>query len=77
MATQFGETMAKSIKLVLKSYGSFIQHGKLILSGVFFLFHLKVGVEESIVGGPLVSLQSNNTNSAKSKVSFKQLIRDL
>jgi hypothetical protein len=37
----------------------------------------KVGVEESIVNAPLVSLQSKNTNNAKSEVSFKQLIRDL
>jgi hypothetical protein len=38
---------------------------------------LKVGVEESIVNAPFVSLQSKNTNIAKSKVRFKQLIRDL
>jgi hypothetical protein len=43
----------------------------------FFKFHLKVGVEESIVSAPLVSLQSKNTNNPKSEVSFKQLIRDL
>jgi hypothetical protein len=38
---------------------------------------LEVGVEESIVNAPLVSLQSKNTNNAKSEVTFKQLIRDL
>jgi hypothetical protein len=32
-------------------------------------------VEESIVNAPLVSLQSKNTNNAKSEVRFKQLIR--
>jgi hypothetical protein len=37
-----------------------------------FKFILKVGVEESIV-----SLQSKNTNNAKSEVRFKHLIRDL
>jgi hypothetical protein len=37
----------------------------------FFKFHLKVGVEESIVNAPLVSLQSENTNNGKSEVSFK------
>jgi hypothetical protein len=42
-----------------------------------FKFIGKVGVEESIVNAPLVSLQSKNTNNAKSEVSFKQLIRDL
>jgi hypothetical protein len=44
---------------------------------MFFKCHLKVGVEESIVNAPLLSLQSKNTNNAKSEVSFKQLIRDL
>jgi hypothetical protein len=44
--------------------------------GYFFKFHLKVGVEESIVNAPLVSLQSKNTNNVKSEVSFKQLIRN-
>jgi hypothetical protein len=38
---------------------------------------IKVGVEESIVNAPLVSLQSKNTNNATSEVRFKQLIRDL
>jgi hypothetical protein len=38
-------------------------------------FILKVGVEESIVNAPLVSLQSKNTNNSKSEVRFKQLIR--
>jgi hypothetical protein len=33
-------------------------------------------VEESIVNAPLVSLQSENRNNAKSEVRFKQLIRD-
>jgi hypothetical protein len=42
-----------------------------------FKFILKVGVEESIVNAPLVSLPSKNTNNAKSEVRFKQLIRDL
>jgi hypothetical protein len=31
----------------------------------------KVGVEESIVNAPLVSLHTKNTNDAKSKASFK------
>jgi hypothetical protein len=39
------------------------------------IFILNVGVEESIVNAPLVSLQSKNTNNAKSEVRFKQLIR--
>jgi hypothetical protein len=38
--------------------------------GCFLKFHLKVGVEESIVSAPLVSLQSKNTNNAKSEVKF-------
>jgi hypothetical protein len=33
-------------------------------------FILKVGVEESIVNTPLVSLQSKNANNAKSEVRF-------
>jgi hypothetical protein len=41
-----------------------------------FKFLLKVGVEESIVNAPLISLQSKNTSNAKSDVRFKQLIRD-
>jgi hypothetical protein len=41
-----------------------------------FKLILKVGVEESIVNAPLVSLRSKNTNNAKSEVRFK-LIRDL
>jgi hypothetical protein len=44
--------------------------------GCSFKFILKVGVEESIVNAPLVSLQSKNTNNAKRDVRFKQLIRD-
>jgi hypothetical protein len=44
--------------------------------GCSFKLILKVGVEESIVNAPLVSLRSKNTNKAKSKVRFK-LIRDL
>jgi hypothetical protein len=40
-------------------------------------YSLKVGVEESIVNAPLVSLQSKNINNAKSEVSFTQLIRRL
>jgi hypothetical protein len=43
--------------------------------GCSFKFVLKVGVEESIVNAPLVSLQSKNTNNSKSEVRFKQLIR--
>jgi hypothetical protein len=34
--------------------------------GSSFKFLLKVGVEESIVNAPLVSLQGKNTNNAKS-----------
>jgi hypothetical protein len=45
--------------------------------GCSIKFILKVGVEESIVNAPLVSLQSKNTNNGKSKVKFNQLIRDL
>jgi hypothetical protein len=45
--------------------------------GYSFKFLLKVGVEESIVNAPLVSLQSiKNTNNAKSDVRFKQLTRN-
>jgi hypothetical protein len=43
-----------------------------VVSGI-----LKVGVEESIVNAPLVSLHIKNPNNAKSEVTFKQLIRDL
>jgi hypothetical protein len=46
------------------------------VSGVH-LFIIKGGVEESIVNEPLISLQSKNTNNAKSGVRFKQQIRDL
>ncbi|KAH0810923.1 hypothetical protein GEV33_011868 [Tenebrio molitor] len=42
-----------------------------------FKFLLKVGVEDSIVNAPLSSLQSKNTNNAKSEVRFKQRIRDV
>jgi hypothetical protein len=42
---------------------------------VFIKFIFKVGVEESIVNAPLISLQNKNTNNAKSEVRFKQLIR--
>jgi hypothetical protein len=42
-----------------------------------FRFILIVGLEESIVNAPLVSLYSKNTNDAKSEVMLKQLIRDL
>jgi hypothetical protein len=42
--------------------------------GYSFKFLLKVGVEESIVNAPLVSLQSKNTNNTKSEVRFKQLV---
>jgi hypothetical protein len=45
--------------------------------GCSFKCLLKVGVKESIVNAPFVSLQSKNTNNAKSGVRFKQLIRDL
>jgi hypothetical protein len=35
-------------------------------TGFFFKFHLKVGVEESIIINPsLVSLHTKNTNNAK------------
>jgi hypothetical protein len=40
------------------------------LSGVFFFkFYLKVGIEQSIVKAPLVSLQSKNMNNTKDAVS--------
>jgi hypothetical protein len=39
-----------------------------------FKFLLKVGVKESVVNAPLVSLHS--TNNSKSEVRFKQLMRD-
>jgi hypothetical protein len=42
--------------------------------GCSFKFFLKVGVEDSIVNAPLVTLQSKNTTNAKSEVGFKQLI---
>jgi hypothetical protein len=45
--------------------------------GVSFKFIPKDGVEELIVNAPLISLQSENTNNAKSEVKFKQLISDL
>jgi hypothetical protein len=45
--------------------------------GCSFKCVLKVGIEESIVNAPLVSLLSKNTHNAKSEVKFKQLIRDL
>jgi hypothetical protein len=45
--------------------------------GCLFKFLFKIGVEESIMNAPLVSLQGKNTNNAKSEVRFKQLIRDL
>jgi hypothetical protein len=44
--------------------------------GCSFKFFLKVGVEESIVNAPFVSLRSKNTNNGKSGVTFKQLICD-
>jgi hypothetical protein len=44
----------------------------ILIVGCSFKFILKVVVEESIV-----SLQSKNTNNAKSEVRFKPLIRDL
>jgi hypothetical protein len=43
--------------------------------GRSFKFILKVSVEEWIVNAPFVTLQSKNTNNAKSEVRFKQLIR--
>jgi hypothetical protein len=49
----------------------------LVHIGCSFKYLLKVGVEESIVNAPLVSLQYKNINKAKSEVKFKQLIRDL
>jgi hypothetical protein len=48
----------------------------LIILGVHLNLSEEAGVEESIVNAPLVSLQSKNTNNAKSEVRFKQLIRD-
>jgi hypothetical protein len=42
-----------------------------------FKFPVKVGVEESIVNAPLVSLDTKNTNNEKSEVRFKHMIRDL
>jgi hypothetical protein len=45
--------------------------------GCSFKFILKVGVEESIVNEPLVSLHSKTQTNAISKVRFTQLIRDL
>jgi hypothetical protein len=39
--------------------------------GCSFKFLLKAGLEESIVNAPVVSLQSKNTNNAKSEVRFK------
>jgi hypothetical protein len=44
--------------------------------GCSFKCILKVGVEESIVNAPLVSLQCKNTKNAKSEVSFKQLMHN-
>jgi hypothetical protein len=38
--------------------------------GCSFTFILKVGIEESIVNAPLVSLHSKNTKNAKSEVRF-------
>jgi hypothetical protein len=40
--------------------------------GCFFKFHLKVGVEESIVNAPLPAcrMQNKNTNNAQSEVSW-------
>jgi hypothetical protein len=46
------------------------------VSSVHLNFPSKLTVEESIVNAPLVSLQSKNTNNAKSELRFKQLIRD-
>jgi hypothetical protein len=45
--------------------------------GCSLKFLHRVGLKESIVNAPLVSLQSKDTNNAKSEVRFKQLIRDL
>jgi hypothetical protein len=47
------------------------------IEGSFKFILNRVGVEESIVNAPLISLQSKNTNNAKSEVRLKQLIRDL
>jgi hypothetical protein len=44
--------------------------------GCSFKFLLKVGVEESIVNAPLISLYSKSTDNTESEVRFKQLIRD-
>jgi hypothetical protein len=64
---------------VLKKFPLSRQNGIYIrvCIGCSFKFVLKVGVEESVVNAPLVSLQSKNTNNAKDEVRFKQLIRDL
>jgi hypothetical protein len=45
--------------------------------GCSFKSILKVDDEELIVNAPLVSLQSKDTNNAKSEVRFKQLSGDL
>jgi hypothetical protein len=42
--------------------------------GCLLKFILKVGVEESIVNAPLVSLHSKNPKNAQSEVKFKQRI---
>jgi hypothetical protein len=46
-------------------------------NGCSFKFIIKVSIEESIVKAPLAGLQNKNTNSSKSELRFKQLIRDL
>jgi hypothetical protein len=47
------------------------------VSGVHLNLSSKVGLEESIVNAPLVSLENKNTNNPESEVRFKQLILDL
>jgi hypothetical protein len=60
----------------LYSDNFFIKCGSPFLTSGIHLFLLKVDVEESIVNAPLVSLQSKNTNKAKSEVRFKELVCD-
>jgi hypothetical protein len=65
------------IIIIIKNYKNRKQFEKKMHIGCSFKFILKVGVEESIVNAPFVSLQNKNTNNTKSEVRFKHLIRDL
>jgi hypothetical protein len=56
-------------------YALLLSYLKQVPIGYSFKFSLKVGVEESIVNVPCVSLQNKNTNNAISEVGFKQLIQ--